>query len=104
MRLEMRILHHRAGAIVHKTPVEEMMAASVMFSMNGVDKTRFIEDVKADPHTYSDWFGPGWGMKTSGKEDELFSPYLKKPFEQAIKSGLIPEESNDYYRNMGSLK
>ena len=47
---------HRAGAIVHKTPVEEMMAASVMFSMNGVDKTRFIEDVKSDPHTYSDWF------------------------------------------------
>ena len=33
--------------IVYKTPVEEMMAASVMFSMNGVDKTRFIEDVKA---------------------------------------------------------
>ena len=49
---------YRAGAIVNKTPVEDMMAASVMFSMNGVDKTRFIEDVKSDPHTYSDWFGP----------------------------------------------
>ncbi len=29
---------HRAGAVTHKTPLEEMMAASVMFSMNGVDK------------------------------------------------------------------
>ena len=94
---------HRAGAIVHKTPVEEMMAASVMFSMNGVDKTRFIEDVKSDPHTYSDWFGPGWGMKTSGKEDELFSPYLKKPFEQAIKSGLIPKNLTTITGTWGAL-
>ena len=94
---------HRAGAIVHKTPVEKMMAVSVMFSMNGVDKTRFIEDVKSDPHTYSDWFGPGWGMKTSGKEDELFSPYLKKPFEQAIESGLIPKNLTTITGTWGAI-
>ena len=94
---------HRAGAIVHKTPVEKMMAVSVMFSMNGVDKTRFIEDVKSDPHTYSDWFGPGWGMKTSGKEDKLFSPYLKKPFEQAIESGLIPKNLTTITGTWGAI-
>ena len=94
---------HRAGAIVHKTPIEEMMAASVMFSMNGVDKTRFIEDVKSDPHTYSDWFGPGWAMKTSGKEDELFSPYLKKPFKKAIKSGLIPKNLTTITGTWGAI-
>jgi len=74
-----------------------------MFSMNGVDKTRFIEDVKSNPHTYSDWFGPGWGMKTSGKEDALFSPYLKKPFEKAIKSGLIPENLSTITGTWGAI-
>ena len=94
---------YRSGAVTHKTPLEEMMAASVMFSMNGVDRTRFIEDVKSDPHTYSDWFGPGWAMKTSGKEDELFSPYLKKPFKKAIKSGLIPQNLTTITGTWGAI-
>tara|TARA_B100000965_G_scaffold352342_1_gene327483 strand:- start:451 stop:1812 length:1362 start_codon:yes stop_codon:yes gene_type:complete len=94
---------YRSGATTHKTPLEDMMAASVMFSMNGVDKKRFIEDVKSDPHTYSDWFGPGWAMKTSGKEDELFSPYLKKPFKKAIKSGLIPENLTTITGTWGAI-
>jgi ribulose 1,5-bisphosphate synthetase/thiazole synthase len=94
---------HRAGALVHKTPVEEMMAASVMFSMNGVDKTQFIEDVKSNPHTYSDWCGPDWSMETTGKEDKLFSPYLKKPFEKAIKSGLIPANLNTITGTWGAI-
>ena len=76
---------YRSGAEVFKTPTEDMMAASVMFSMTGVDKQKFIANVKNNPHTYSDWCGPDWAMKTSGKEDKLFSPYLKKPFEEAIK-------------------
>src|SRR5271154_3467161 len=42
----------RAGAPTRKTPKEQMMAASVMFSMTGVNKRRFIEEVKADPQTY----------------------------------------------------
>ena len=94
---------HRAGAIVHKTPTEEMLAASVMFSMNGVDKRRFMEEVKANPHTYGDWCGPDWAMQTSGKEDDMFSPYLKKPFEQAIESGLIPENLNTITGTWGAI-
>src|SRR6202140_258292 len=39
----------RAGAPFHKTPKPEMMSVSVMFSMNGVNKRRFIDAVKADP-------------------------------------------------------
>ena len=67
------------------------MAASVMFSMTGVNKSRFIEQVKADPQTYKDWTGNGeWDIKTSGKEDDLFSPFLRKPFKQAIAAGIIP--------------
>ena len=81
----------RSGAPVFKTPREEMMAASVMFSMTGVNKTRFIEAVKADPQTYRDWVGSGeWHIETSGKEDELFSPFLHKPFKQAAAAGVIP--------------
>lgn len=81
----------RAGARVAKTPRESMMAASVMFSMSGVNKRRFIEAVKADPQTYRDWVGNGeWSIETTGKEDELFSPFLRKPFKQAAAAGVIP--------------
>jgi ribulose 1,5-bisphosphate synthetase/thiazole synthase len=81
----------RAGAPVHKLPKKEMMAVSVMFSMSGVDKRRFIEAVKADPQTYADWSGNGeWDYETTGKEDTLFSPFLRKPFKQALAAGIIP--------------
>lgn len=81
----------RAGARVRKTPREEMMSVSVMFSMTGVNKQRFIDAVKADPQTYDDWKGGGeWQIETTGKEDEMFSPFLRKPFKQAVKAGLIP--------------
>jgi hypothetical protein len=81
----------RAGAPTRKTPREEMMAVSVMFSMTGVNKKRFIDQVKADPQTYRDWTGNGeWDIETSGKEDHLFSPFLRKPFKQAVAAGIIP--------------
>ena len=58
----------RAGAMTHKTPREEMMSASVMFSMTGVNKQRFIDAVKADPQTYKDWVGSGeWHIETTGQ-------------------------------------
>lgn len=81
----------RAGAPFRKTPREEMLAVSVMFSMSGVNKRRFIDEVKADPQTYRDWAGNAeWDIETTGKEDELFSPFLRKPFKQAVAAGLIP--------------
>jgi len=81
----------RAGAPTHKTPKEEMLSASVMFSMSGVNKRRFIEQVRADPQTYRDWAGNAeWDIETTGKEDDLFSPFLRKPFKQAVAAGVIP--------------
>ena len=71
---------HRSGATTIKTPKETMMAASVMVSMTGVDKKKFIEHVKADPQTYRDWESGEWTVETSGKEAEMFSPFLRKPF------------------------
>jgi hypothetical protein len=81
----------RAGAPVRKTPREEMLAASVMFSMTGVNKARFLEAIKNDPQTYRDWTGNAeWDIETTGKEDDLFSPFLRKPFKLAVEAGLIP--------------
>ncbi|MBS0374010.1 MAG: FAD-dependent oxidoreductase [Proteobacteria bacterium] len=81
----------RCGAPSHKTPKEKMMAVSVMFSMSGVNKQRFIDAVKADPQTYADWSGNGeWDYETTGKEDKLFSPFLRKPFQKALEAGIIP--------------
>jgi hypothetical protein len=69
-----------------------MMAASVMFHLAGVDKHAFMEGVRADPQTYADWAGNGeWDIETDGKEDTMFSPFLRKPFAQAVRDGLIPD-------------
>jgi len=81
----------RAGAPTRKTPKEEMLSASVMFSMTGVNKRKFMEQVRADPQTYRDWAGNAeWDIETTGKEDDLFSPFLRKPFKQAVAAGVIP--------------
>ena len=94
----------RAGAPVHKLPKKEMMAVSVMFSMSGVDKRRFIDAVKSDPQTYADWSGNGeWDYETTGKEDELFSPFLRKPFEQALAAGIIPPSLQTIAGTWGSV-
>lgn len=94
---------HRAGAPCIKTPVEEMQAASVMFHVAGVNKTKFMEDVKANPLTYKDWSTGEWMVETDGKEDDMFSPFLKKPFEQAIKDGLIPPHLNTISGTWGAV-
>ncbi|MGX9354934.1 FAD-dependent oxidoreductase [Roseobacteraceae bacterium S113] len=83
---------HRAGAPVTHPPREELQAASVMFHLAGVDKARFMDEVRANPQTYSDWSTGEWSVETSGKEDEMFSPFLKKPFETARKAGVIPAD------------
>ena len=82
----------RAGSPTVKQAKEDMIGASVMFSMSGVDKSKFIEHIKAEPHRYRDWAFGEWDVETSGKEDDLFSPFLRKPFERAREAGLIPEE------------
>jgi len=72
-----------------KTPKEDMLPVTVLFSVNGVDKKRFMEYVKKNPTSYKEW-GNNWDIKKGGKEDDLFSPYLEKPFDQAREQGIIP--------------
>lgn len=78
-----------AGAPVRKTPKEEMMAVTVMFSCSGVNKARFLDYVRENSMRYMDW-GKEWAIQTNGKEDDLFSPYLDQPFEKARQQGIIP--------------
>jgi hypothetical protein len=78
-----------AGAPTRKTPKEDMLPVTVMFSCSGVNKKRFLEYVKENPSTYKDW-GKNWDIQKGGKEDDLFSPYLEKPFDRAREEGVIP--------------
>lgn len=95
---------HRAGAPTVMTPREKMMAASVMFHLAGVDKAKFLQGVRSDPQTYRDWGGGGeWNIETSGKEDGMFSPFIKKPFAKAIEDGLIPARLNTIAGTWGAL-
>jgi ribulose 1,5-bisphosphate synthetase/thiazole synthase len=93
----------RCGAPARKTPTEDMQAASVMFHLAGVDKTAFMAEVKADPQTYKDWSTGEWTVETDGKEDDMFSPFLKKPFAKAIEQGLIPKHLNTIAGTWGAI-
>jgi len=94
----------RCGAPYHKAPREQLMAASVMFSMAGVNKARFLEQVRADPQTYRDWAGNGeWNIETTGKEDAMFSPFLRKPFKKAVEEGVIPANLSTIAGTWGSV-
>lgn len=93
----------RAGAPTLKTSLEEMQAASVMFHLAGVDKTAFMAGVKRDPQTYKDWSSGEWVVETDGKEDDMFSPFLGKPFERAIKDGVIPAHLNTIGGTWGAV-
>ena len=94
---------HRAGAATLKTPIEEMQAASVMFHIAGVDKAAFLAGVKADPQTYKDWSTGEWVVETDGKEDDMYSPFLRKPFARAIRDGLIPAHLNTIGGTWGAV-
>jgi ribulose 1,5-bisphosphate synthetase/thiazole synthase len=94
---------HRAGAPTFKTPVEEMQAASVMFHLAGVDADAFMAGVRADPQTYADWSTGEWQIETAGKEDDMFSPFLRKPFELAIRDGVIPARMDTIAGTWGAV-
>ncbi len=76
----------RAGAPCRQSTKEELMGVTVTFSCSGVNRNAFLEYIRAHPSSLKDW-----AEKTAGKENNLFSPYLKEPFEKAKAAGEIPE-------------
>jgi hypothetical protein len=91
----------RAGAPVHKTPAEEMMAASVMFHLAGVDKAAFLKGVAEDPQTYRDWAAGEFAAETDEKDADLYSPYLGKPFAKGHRGRRAPEPPEHDRRHLG---
>ncbi len=94
---------HRAGAPMKSTPREELQAASVMFHLAGVNKTAFLDGIRENPSTYASWSSGEWQIETSGKEDEMYSPYLGKPFDQARAEGLIPADLDTIAGTWGAV-
>lgn len=94
----------RAGAPVRKTPVEQMMAASVMFHLAGVDKAAFLRGVADDPQTYRDWAAGEFAAgDIDPKDADRYSPYLEKPFAKAIRDGVLPADLNTIGGTWGAM-
>jgi len=81
---------HLTGAPYRQTPKEELMGVSVSFGCSGVDVKRFREYVNEHPSRIGDWDEV---EETTGKEDDLFSPYIEEPFNKAKAAGEIPENA-----------
>jgi ribulose 1,5-bisphosphate synthetase/thiazole synthase len=93
---------HRAGAPCNKTPKDQMMGVTVMFSCAGVNREAFLDYVNENRPTYGDW-SKNWAIETTGKEDALFSPYLVEPFNRAREDGIIPEHLTSISGTWGTL-
>lgn len=81
---------HLAGAPYRETPREELLGVTVTFGCSGVDVERFLESVKQSPSRIGDWDEV---QETTGKENDLFSPYVEEPFNKAKAAGEIPENA-----------
>ena len=85
----------RAGAPYTKASKEELMMVTVMFACRGINRDVFQKYVNEDlKPSYSDWAGESWNQRTSGKEENMFSPYIEDPFKRAVKEGLICLDEN----------
>jgi hypothetical protein len=85
-------------------PLANLVDAAVMFHLAGVDKRAFVQGIADDPQTYRNWEGNGaWNIETSGKEDDMFSPFLHKPFAQAVRDGVIPDNLSTLAGTWGAI-
>lgn len=85
----------RAGAPCIVNPVVSRQAVTMAFNCCGVDKKRFMDYVNSDAATYADW-GEEWAQQTSGYENDMFSPYLQKQFEEAVDKKIIEKSAWDF--------
>jgi hypothetical protein len=91
---------YHAGAPYHKLPKDELMGVTTKFGCSGVNREPFLEYMRENPSTYADW-GHTWKSETSGKEDNMPSWYLEKPFNEARRDGVIPEHMTNIGGGVG---
>lgn len=83
-----------AGAPYEINDKSKLMNVTTLFNCKGVNAEEFRNYVKNElKPTYEDW-GGYWSIKTTGKEDHLFSPYFERPFVEAVRAGIVPQEEN----------
>lgn len=85
---------HFAGAEYRKTCRDEMMGVTTVLNCAGVNKDKFLQYTNDNPATYKDW-SRTWDQETTGKEDDLKSPYLDLEFEKARETGIIPANTQN---------
>lgn len=76
-----------AGAAFRKSPREELMEVTSNFSASGVSFLSFMAHSMMNVSKMKDY-----GFITSGKEDEMSSTVLVKPFEKAKKAGMLEKD------------
>jgi hypothetical protein len=81
---------HLAGAPYRQSAKDELLGVTVTFGCSGVDVTRFREYVKENSAHLGDWDEV---EQTTGKENDLFSPYIEEPFNRAKDAGEIPKDA-----------
>jgi len=64
------------GTPYKKNHKDDMMGTSMIFSVSGVKKEKFLQHVSQSPKTYKDW-GGDWQHSDVGKEAELKTPYIE---------------------------
>ncbi|KLU62737.1 putative thiazole biosynthetic enzyme [Peptococcaceae bacterium CEB3] len=93
-----------ANAGVPFTKRDKLSWVTPVFHCRGVDGKKFLDFVKQDlKPTFADWSGE-WSVETGGEEKDMFSPYLAKPFNDAIKDGILEKvEGIEYGGSYGTV-
>ena len=81
---------HLAGAPYRQSAKDKLLGVTVTFGCSGVNVTRFREYVKENSAHLGDWDEV---EQTTGKENDLFSPYIEEPFNRAKDAGEIPRDA-----------
>ena len=81
---------HLAGAPYRQSAKDELLGVTVTFGCSGVDVARFREFVNQNSAHLGDWDEV---EETTGKENDLFSPYIEEPFNRARDAGEIPRDA-----------
>jgi len=83
---------HLAGCSYSMLDPEQALGVTTVFNAANVDTERFLKYTAKNPATYRDW-SRQWEQTTSGKEEDLKSPYLDQEFQAAVDDGVIPKEA-----------
>lgn len=79
------------------TKRDQLSWVTPLFHCRGVDGEKFLKYINEElKPTYSNWKGE-WSMETDGKEDDMFSPYIVKPFCHAKDDGFLQDTDTVAY-------